>query len=151
MWKLELDGHYYKIYDERKNIAGYFAPEYGNIYPEEKADEVIEQMHKRHDKIKSGYLMLPMVKFGILEECREMNLDYVFQQLDEAKSRVSSWAGFLSNKGTRRYKITVSHTDHDMLSITLELVFSSPVELEKNVLQKELASILDPLQSSGLL
>ena len=151
MWKLELDGHYYKIYDERKNIAGYFAPEYGNIYPEEKADEVIEQMHKRHDKIKSGYLMLPMVKFGILEEGREMNLDYVFQQLDEAKSRVSSWAGFLSNKGMRRYKITVSHTDHDMLSITLELVFSSPVELEKNVLQKELASILDPLQSSGLL
>jgi len=151
MWKLELEGHYYKIYDERKNIAGYFAPEYGNIYPEDKADEVIEQMHKKHDKIKSGYLMLPMVKFGILEEGKEMNFDYLLQQFDKSKSRILSWIRFLSNKGIKRHKITTSHTDHDMLSITLELVFSSPVELEKNVLQNEIATILDPLQSSGLL
>lgn len=151
MWKLELDGYYYKIYDERKNIAGYFAPEYGNIYPEDKAEEVIEQMHKKHDKIKSGYLMLPMVKFGILEEGREMDFDYLLQQLDEIKVRISSWAGFVSNNKIRRPKITVSHTDHDMLSITFELVFSSPVALEKNILVNELAHILDSLQSASLL
>ena len=151
MWKLELDGFYYKIYDDRKNIAGYFAPEYGNIYPEEKAEQVIEQMHKKHDKIKSGYLMLPMAKFGIMEEGREMNFDYLLKQLDEIKSRILSWAGFVSNNGIRRHKITVSHTDHDMLSITFEIVFSSPVELEKNKLLNELASILDSLQSTGLL
>ena len=151
MWKLELDGFYFKIYDERKNVAGYFSPEYGNIYPEDKAEEVIEQMHKRHDKIKSGYLMLPMVKFGVFEEGREMNLDYLLQQLDDAKKRISSWKEFVSNKEIRRHKIMVSHTDHDMLSITLEIVFSSPVALEKNMLQSEITQSLNSLQSAGLL
>jgi len=151
MWKLELDGFYFKIYDERKNIAGYFAPEYGNIYPEDKAEEVIEQMHKKHDKITSGYLMLPMAKLGILEEGREMNFDYLFQQLEDLKVRISSWEGFVSNNKIRRHKITVSHTDHDMLSITLELVFSSPVALEKNALLQNLTRTLDSLQSVGLL
>src|SRR2546422_2920088 len=56
MWILEREGYYFKIYDESKNIAGYFAPEYGEIYPEDKADEVIEEMHKRHEKIKGGYI-----------------------------------------------------------------------------------------------
>ena len=148
---MELEGFYFKIYDERKNIAGYFAPEYGNIYPEEKAEQVIEQMHKKHDKIKSGYLMLPMAKFGIMEEGKEMNFDYLLKQLDDVKVRASSWAGFLSNTGIRRHKITVSHTDHDMLSITIELVFPAPVELEKSKLQHELAQLLDSLQSAGLL
>jgi len=151
MWKLEQEGFYFKIYDKGKNIAGYFAPEYGDIYPEDKADEVIEQMLKRHDKIKSGYLMLPMVKFGIFEEAREMNLDYLFQQLDSVKERLSTWERFMSNKGTRRHKIMVSHTDHDMLSITFEIAFSSPIELEKNVLQNELEQTLDLLQSMSLL
>ena len=151
MWKLELDVFYYKIYDKRKNIAGYFAPEYGNIYPEEKAEQVIEQMNKKHDKIKSGYLMLPMAKFGIMEEGREMNLDYLLQKLEEVKARTLSWAGFISNNGIRRHKITVSHTDHDMLSITFELVFPSLVDLEKSKLLNELTHILDSLQSAGLL
>lgn len=151
MWKLELDGFYFKIYDERKNVAGYFAPEYGNIYPEDKAEEVIEQMHKRHDKIKSGHLILPMVKFGIFEEGREMNLDYLLQQLDDVKKRISSWKEFVSDNEIRGHKIMVSHTDHDMLSITLEIVFSSSVALEKNMLQSEITQTLNSLQSAGLL
>jgi hypothetical protein len=151
MWKLDLDGFYFKIYDERKNIAGYFAPEYGNIYPEDKAEEVIEQMHKKHDKIKSGYLMLPMIKFGILEEGREMNFDYLLRQLEDVKKRISSWEGFVLKNGIKSHKITVSHTDHDMLSITFELLFSSPVMLEKNAILKELTYTLDSLQSIGLL
>jgi hypothetical protein len=151
MWKLELDGFYFKIYDEKKNIAGYFAPEYGNIYPEDKAEEVVEQMHKRHDKIKSGYLVLPMVKFGMFEQDKEMNLDYILEQLDGVKERISSWKEFMSNRNIRRHKIAVSHTDHDMLSITLELLFSYPVALEKNMLQNEIGQTLDSLQSVGLL
>ncbi len=151
MWKLELDGFYFKIYDKNKNVAGYFAPEYGNIYPQDKAEEVIEQMLKKHDKINSGYLMLPMVKFGIFEENREMNMDYLIQQLDNVKKRILSWEGFASENGIRQHKITVSHTDHDMLSITFELVFPSPVPLDKNILQNEVSQTLDALQSIGLL
>jgi hypothetical protein len=151
MWKLDLDGFYFKIYDERKNVAGYFAPEYGNIYPEDRAEEVIEQMHKKHEKIKSGYLMLPMIKFGILEEGRVMNFNYLHQQLMDIKKRLSLWEGFVTNNGIKSHKITVSHTDHDMLSITFELVFSAPVMLEKNTILKELTHTLDSLQSIGLL
>ena len=151
MWKVEREGHYFKIYDARKNIAGYFAPEYGEIYPEEKAEEIIELMHKRHEKITSGYLMIPMVKFGIFNEGQEMNLEYVIAQIDDIKTRLSYWKDFVSNNNIRQYKITVSHTDHDMLSITMTLVFSTPVELDKNILQDEIGKILTPLQAMGLL
>ncbi len=151
MWKVDLDGTYFKIYDKQKNTVGYFAPEYGHIYPEEKADEIIEQMHKRHEKIATGYLMIPMVKFGIFDENKEMHLEYLFRQLDDVKKRLAYWNDFLSNNAIKQYKITVSHTDHDMLSITLRLVFSLPVELEKNSIQNAIGNILDPLQSMGLL
>lgn len=151
MWKVERESHYFKIYDKRKNIAGYFAPEYGDIYPEEKADEIMEQMHKRHEKIKSGYLMIPMIKFGIFNEGQEMSLEYIAKQIDDVKTRLTYWAEFISNNDMKQYKIMVSHTDHDMLSITLHLVFPTPVALEKSVLQDEIEKILGPLQEMGLL
>lgn len=151
MWKVEREGHYFKIYDQRKNVAGYFAPEYGAIYPEEKADEVIEQMHKRHEAVKSGYLMIPMVKFGIFGEDKEMRFEYLIKQLDDVKKRIIAWSDFISNNHIRQHRITISHTDHDMLSVTLDLVFSSPLELEQNAIQNEIGKILDLIQASGLL
>jgi len=151
MWILEREGYYFKIYDESKNIAGYFAPEYGEIYPEDKADEVIEEMHKRHEKIKGGYMMLPLVKFGIFQEGQEMNLDYLAEKINDVNSRVSLWKRLLSNEDVRQHKITVSHTDHDMLSITLDLIFSSQVALEKTQLRNELGKILDAIHQEGLL
>ncbi|HKU32911.1 MAG TPA: hypothetical protein VJR22_03590 [Candidatus Nitrosotalea sp.] len=150
MWKVERDGHYFKIYDKKKNLVGYFAPEYGDIYPEEKTEEIIEQMHKRHEKIAGGYLMIPMIKFGIFDG-RDMNLEYLVKQLDDVKMRLDYWVDFVSANGMKQYKITVSHTDSDMLSITLHVMFSSPVELEKDSMQSEISKILDPLQSLGLL
>ncbi|MDE2589208.1 MAG: hypothetical protein KGL95_06040 [Patescibacteria group bacterium] len=150
MWKVERDGHYFKIYDKKKNLVGYFAPEYGDIYPEEKTEEIIEQMHKRHEKIVGGYLMIPMIKFGIFDG-RDMNLEYLVKQLDDVKMRLDYWVDFVSVTGMKQYKITVSHTDSDMLSITLHMMFSSPVELEKDAIQNEISKILDPLQSLGLL
>ncbi|MDE1726689.1 MAG: hypothetical protein KGH89_05425 [Thaumarchaeota archaeon] len=151
MWKIEREGVYFKIYDKRKNLVGYFAPEYGNIYPEDRANEVIDQTHRQHDKIKSGYLMIPMVKFGIFQEGNEMNVAYLAKQLDNVKTRLTYWDDFLSNNNIKQYKIMVSHTDHDMLSITMDLVFSSPTDLEKNALENEIGKILDPLAALGLL
>ena len=151
MWKAELDGTYYRIYDKRKNLVGYFAPDYGHIYPEEKAEEIIEQMNKRHEKITSGLLMIPMVKFGVFYENREMDLQYIARQIDDVKKRLEYWSEFLSGNKIRQYKITVSHTDHDMLSITMRLGFSVPVELEKNAIQNEVGRVLDQLQQMGLL
>lgn len=151
MWKAELDGTYYRIYDKRKNLVGYFAPDYGHIYPEEKAEEIIEQMNKRHEKITSGLLMIPMVKFGVFYENQEMDLQYIARQIDDVKKRLEYWSEFLSGNKIRQYKITVSHTDHDMLSITMRLGFSVPVELEKNAIQNEVGRVLDQLQQMGLL
>ena len=55
-WKLEREEGYFKIYDENKNIAGYFDPEYGDIFPEHKVNEIIEEMHKSMKKFQAGTL-----------------------------------------------------------------------------------------------
>ena len=151
IWKLEQEEHYFRIFDERKNIAGYFEPEYGNIFPEEKFQEVIESMHKNREKISGGYIMVPMIKFGIFESGQEINLDYLQSRIHEVKERMSNWQKFISNLQNRNHKIQVSHTDQDMLSITFPISFSRPVELDKNNIIDELRFTLDTLHNLGLL
>ena len=150
-WKLEREGDYFRIFDENKNVAGYFAPEYGDIFPEEKIDEVIEEMHNKHEKIPGGYLLLPMVKFGIFSLASEMELDYLKVRLDEARDRILWWQKFIASQKNQNHKIRVSHTDPDMLSITFPISFNTPVPLEKNVLLEELRPTLDSLNNQGLL
>ncbi len=151
MWKLERDVDHFKIYDERKLLVGYFGPEYGQIKPEEKASEIIEEMHKRQDKIPGGYLLLPLVKFGIFEDGSEMDIDYVIQKLNEVGASLFAWRELMQQNSLGRHKIIVSHTDHDMLSITLHLGFSSPVPLEKSALEQEIGKLLDMVHQKGLL
>lgn len=151
IWKLEREEHYFRIFDEHKNIAGYFEPEYGNILPEEKIQEVIESMHKDREKISGGYLMVPMIKFGIFESGQEMDLGYLQAKIQEVKERISSWQKFISNLQNNNHKIQVSHTDQDMLSITFPISFSKPVELDKNSILDELQCTLDTLHNLGLL
>ena len=150
-WRIEREGDYFRIYDENKNIAGYFAPEYGDIFPQEKADEVIEEMHKKHEKIPGGYLLLPMIKFGIFSLDNEIELDYLEARIDEARDRILWWQKFIASQKNQNHKIRVSHTDPDMLSITFPISFGSPVPLEKNTLLGELKPTLDVLNNQGLL
>lgn len=150
-WRIEREGDYFRIYDENKNIAGYFAPEYGDIFPQEKADEVIEEMHKKHEKIPGGYLLLPMIKFGIFSLDNEIELDYLEARIDEARDRILWWQKFIASQKNQNHKIRVSHTDPDMLSITFPISFGSPVPLEKNALLGELKPTLDVLNNQGLL
>ena len=150
-WKLEREGDYFRIFDDKKNIAGYFAPEYGNIFPEEKADEVIEEMHKKHEKIHGGYLLLPMVKFGIFSLDNEIDLDYLEVRMDEARDRILWWHKFIASQKNQNHKIRVSHTDPDMLSITFPISFTIPLSLEKNTLLEGLKQTLDLLNNQGLL
>ena len=44
LWKLESDEDYFRIYDSKKMIAGYFDPDYGDIFPKEKSEEIILSM-----------------------------------------------------------------------------------------------------------
>lgn len=151
MWKLVREDYYFRILDEHKNIAGYFEPEYGDIFPEEKIQEVIETMHKNREKISGGYLMIPMVKFKIFESEQEMDLGYLQARIEEVKDRILNWQKFISNLKNNNHKIQVSHTDQDMLSITFPISFSKPAALDKNTILDELQFTLDSLHDLGLL
>jgi len=150
-WRLEREGDYFRIFDENKNIAGYFAPEYGDIFPQEKIDDVIEEMHKKHEKIPGGYLLLPMIKFGIFSLDNEIEMDYLEARMDEVRDRILWWQKFIASQKNQNHKIRVSHTDPDMLSITFPISFAVPVPLEKNALLDELRSTFDVLSNQGLL
>ena len=67
LWKLDLDEDYFRIYDSKKMIAGYFDPDYGDIYPKDSSEEIISKMLKNHDKIAGGFIMVPMIKFGLFD------------------------------------------------------------------------------------
>jgi len=151
MWRLEREEGYFKIHDENKNIAGYFDPEYGEIFPEHKINEIIEQMNKNHEKIPGGYLMVPMVKFEIFNTEQEMNLDLLSTQVDAVKERIAKWQKFISSKQNLAHKINVSHTDQYMLSITFPISFPMPIPLDKKLILDGLEAILDSLHEQGLL
>lgn len=151
MWKLEREDDFFRIFDKDHKIAGYFVPDYGDIFPEDKADEVIEQMHKNHDKVQGGYLTVPMVKFGIFDS-KEDNMDilYVQSHLSDANSRLELWKDFLL-QNQMHHAIMVAHTDQDMLSLTFPIKFKDMVPLDKSSILDTIQPTLDLLHQNGLL
>lgn len=151
MWKLEREDDFFRIFDKSRQIAGYFVPDYGDIFPEDKADEVIEQMHKNHDPVQGGYLTVPMVKFGMFESTEEdMDILYVESHISDVMLRINMWKEFLS-QNQMRHSIRVAHTDKDMLSLTFPIKFKDVTPLEKNALLGTLQLTLDLLHEQGLL
>ena len=151
MWKIERDEEYFRIFDSKKDIVGYFDPDYGELFPKEKEVEQIDQMHKNHDEIPGGFLMVPMAKFRIFDTDNETKIDELELKLDEVKQRISQWKHFLLETKNEFHSIRVSHTDQDMLSITFPIKFDIPVSLEKKALLEKLESTLDLLQKQGFL
>lgn len=150
MWKLELDEDFFRIFDKDHKIAGYFIPDYGQLFPEEKADELIEKMHKNHDKVPGGFLTVPMVKFGIFDSKEDMDILYLQSHIADATSRIEAWKEFLLER-QMQHAINISYTDHDMLSLTFPIKFAEHVPLEKKMLLDTLAPTLDLLAEKGLL
>jgi hypothetical protein len=151
MWKIERDEEYFRISDSKKDIAGYFDPDYGDLFPKEKELELIDKMHKNRDKIPGGFLMVPMVKFRIFDNDKETRIEELEKKLEDVKQRISQWKNLLLETKNVFYNIRVSHTDQDMLSITFSIKFDFPVPLEKNSLLENLQPTLDLLQRQGLL
>ena len=151
MWKIERDEEYFRIFDSKRDIAGYFDPDYGELFPKEKELELIDQMHKNHDKISGGFLMVPMVKFRIFDNDNETKISDLEQKLDAVTHRITQWKNFLLETKNEFHSIRVSHTDQDMLSITIPIKFDIPVSLEKKALLEKLKSTLDLLQTQSLL
>ncbi len=151
MWKLDPDEEYFRIYDSKKLIAGYFDPDYGNIFPKENSEQIISLMQKNHDLILGGMLMIPLVKFRLFDT----DLDTVLSKVQENVSRVSEhlqkWNKFILDTKIQIHSIRISHTDQDMLTITFPIIFSKPTPLEKKQLALELSLTLDLLQKLDLL
>ncbi len=150
MWKIEREDTFFRIYDRNHKIAGYFDPDYGKIFPEDKIEETIEQMHKNHDKVSGGYLTVPMVKFEIFDSNEEMDILYLAARLEGVRERVGAWREFLL-ANHMRHSITISHTDQDMLSLTFPIKFASQVPLEKKLVLEMILPTLDLLHQKGLL
>jgi len=151
MWKLEREEDYFRIYDSSKDIAGYFDPDYGELFPPEKEQELIDQMHKNQDKITRGVIMIPMVKFQIFGAENELDIMDLQKLLNNVQERISIWDSFLSETNRQNHTIRVSHTDQDMLSISFPIKFKEPVPLDKKKILNEIEPILDSMQQRGLL
>ncbi len=150
LWKLELDEGYFRIFDSKKLIAGYFDPDYGEIYPKENSEEIILSMLKNHDKILGGVIMVPLVKFGLFDTDLDTSISEVEQNVNRVSEHLQKWKNFLSQTNRHVHSIRISHTDQDMLTITFKVKFSKPTPLEKTELIEEIFPTLDLLQKSGL-
>lgn len=159
MWKLELDEYFFVIYDSKRQIVGYFDPDYAQeVDSEEDNDKIIETMLKNHAVIKRGFLTLPLLKFRIFDSPESMSIDYIEKQIDSVKTRIAIWKNFLnefvpssSHDHNQTHAIHVSHTDQDMLSITIPIIFSKLTRLEKNEILQEINSTLDQMHKLALI
>ena len=150
MWKLDLDEDYFRIYDSKKLVVGYFDPDYGKIYTKKNSEEVILSMLKNYDKILGGMIMVPLVKFRLFDTDLNTSLSEVEQNVNRVSEHLQKWKNFLSQTNHHVHSIRISHTDQDMLTITFKVKFSKPTSLEKIKLMEEILPTLDLLQKSGL-
>jgi hypothetical protein len=151
LWKLDLDEEYFRIYDSKKLIAGYFDPDYGDIFPKENSAEIISQMLKNFDKIPGGFIMVPMIKFELFDTDLETDVETVETRVTFVLDRLKRWKEFLSKKNLNIHYVRISHTDQDMLTITFPVKFSKPTPLDKKEMIIEIAPTLDLLQKLNLL
>lgn len=152
MWKAEQDDEYFRIFDSKKNIAGYIEPDYGIAYDDEDAQEKVERMIKSGESVLRGFVTIPMIKFGIFDTDYNANIITLESQIELVSERTRRWREFTETwPGCKENIIRISHTDHDMLSITFPVVFSNSVQLKADKLLDAVRPMLDKLQEMGLL
>ncbi len=151
LWKLESDEDFFRIYDSKKLIAGYFDPDYGDACSKSNSEELISSMLKNHDDILGGTIMVPFVKFGLFDCDLDSTLTKVEGQITQANQRLQKWKSFLLETRRESHSIRISHTDQDMLTISFGMNFLEPVPLEKKSLSEELTPVLNHLQKINLL
>ncbi len=152
-WKTEYDDTLYKIYDWNGNLAGYFFPQYGDIEPKDKEDEIIDELNKTHSDVKEATLLLPMVKLSLLDKHEGMDIDYVISSLEANAERTGDWKKWLRDNA-KSFKIVGAaiHTareDRNMLSIALGIV--TTIKLGEREVRDFLAPVLNRLHEDGLL
>ena len=151
LWKLESDEGYFRIYDFKKLIAGYFDPDYGDIFPKENSEEIISSMLKNHDNILGGIIMVPLVKFRLFDTDLDTTITNVESQVYRVNEHLQKWKLFLSKMNYDWHSVRISHTDQDMLTMAFQIKFLKPTSLENKALLEELSDTLENLQKSDLL
>ena len=143
-WSMDEDEDYFRIFDSKKEIAGYFDPEYP-LENDQNMSEAIEEIIREHIPVPGGFLMVPMVKFGIFDTDYNSDLNTLETKINSIVSRINMWKTFL-NENNMPHNIRISHTDHDMLSITFPLKFETPVQVDKKLILPYLEPILEKLR-----
>ena len=151
LWKLDFEDGYFRIYDSKKLVAGYFDPDYGDLSTAKDPEDVILSKIKNHDIILGGMLMIPLVKFKLFDTDLNTVLSEVKQNISRVSLHLEKWTTFLSEIHNTQHFIGISHTDQDMLTMTFPVKFSKPTILEKSELLSEVYPILSLLEKSELL
>ena len=150
-WKLEFEEGYFRIFDSKKLIAGYFDPDYGDLSAAKNPEDIIISKIKNHDKVLGGMIMIPLVKFKLFDTDLNTTLSEVKQNVSRVSTHLQKWTVFLSTINNISHFIGISHTDQDMLTMTFPVKFSKPTSLEKSNLLEEIYPILMLLKKSELL
>lgn len=146
-WKLDLDDTYFRILDSKKYIAGYFDPDYG----EDATEEQIESMLKRKAPVSGGYLVVPMLKFGLFDGDLDIDIYDLEDKMGKVNRALARWSGYMRAKNYPFHSVRISHTDQDMLTMTVPIAFRRPVRLDKGDLAAEISDTMESLQRQGLL
>ena len=150
-WKLEFEDGYFRIFDSKKLVAGYFDPNYGDLSKLKNPEDVILSKIKNHDIVLGGMIMIPLVKFKLFDTDLNSSLSEVKQNVSRVSIHLEKWDAFFSKINNTSHFIGISHTDQDMLTVTFPITFSKPTPLEKSNLLEEIFPVLTLLQQSELL
>ena len=150
-WKLEFEDGYFRIFDSKKLITGYFDPDYGDLSAAKNPEDIILSKIKNHDEVLGGMIMIPLVKFKLFDTDLNTTLSEVKQNISRVSTHLQKWDAFLSEINNISHFIGISHTDQDMLTVTFPVKFSKPTTLEKSNLLEELYPVLNLLEKSELL
>ena len=150
-WKLEFEDGYFRIFDSKKLVAGYFDPDYGDLSKVKNPEDVILSKIKNRDTVLGGMIMIPLVKFKLFDTDLNSSLSEVKQNVSRVSIHLEKWDTFFSKINNTSHFIGISHTDQDMLTVTFPITFSKPTSLEKSNLLEEIFPVLTLLQQSELL
>jgi len=150
-WKLEFEDGYFRIFDSKKLVAGYFDPSYGDLSKVKNPENVILSKIKNRDTVLGGMIMIPLVKFKLFDTDLNSSLSEVKQNVSRVSNHLEKWDTFFSKINNTSHFIGISHTDQDMLTVTFPITFSKPTSLEKSNLLEEIFPVLTLLQQSELL
>ena len=152
-WKVEYDYTYYKVYDGNGGLAGYFFPHYGSIAPEEKEDQIIELMNKRHEDVREGTLLVPMAKLDLLDHEKGVDIEYAIRSLEANLARSKTWREWVAKNGKEfsvfGTAIYTAREDRNMLSIAIGV--AGRITLGEKEVKEFLMPLLDRLHQNGLI